>query len=701
MAEQRHRSSLKQQNKPFKSWGKPTTRAKSKGRPAPAALPGSAMDWVTLNKHDRANYVQQRRQKQREDLVMRRRGLRVEGKQGTMEVEAGGRAPRLVGVFASNDTSDISLVTTQLHSQCLPHPNSTFSLPSGFKDLFLQFRPIPRDLIHLLDVCKAADVLVLVLTVSHFNSSAVKLDPEVNSPFDEMMHMCLTALRTQGMPRVVGWLQGLDSLPGKKQKDVKKLMKRFFESEIMDGKFVLDSDLPKAIRTIATLAETAEEQQWREMRAYFVSEQQTYDEQTLELTVSGYLRGSGHLNADQLIHLTGYGDFQLSSLELPGQIFTPSANCESLNPENDPGPFASEQALPHEDDLVSAMTGLTIVKTDHDVGGGEIEEDESGDEDLAVEEDVKQVKLTQRTREELDFPDEVDTPGDKAARVRFQKYRGLKSFRTSPWDPYESLPEQYSRLYEFKENVSTVRNASLEQAKKASQTELGQYVTLKVKNVPTAIKEHPGTLPLIVSTVLPFERKLTVMHYKVTKVGEEGVESKEAVGMHAGFRRVVCRPVYSEDSVVEGKSRYLRSLPASGLASLYCPLHFPPCNLLLFKSTSTSHTVTGEQLLATGSILGFDPKLVLVKRILLTGYPLKIHKRKSVVRFMFYDPKDVCYFQPIELFTRKGLRGHIKEAVGTHGNMKCVFSDRIQHSDVICLPLYKRVFPVFDRSLWS
>lgn len=110
--------------------------------------------------------------------------------------------------------------------------------------------------------------------------------------------------------------------------------------------------------------------------------------------------------------------------------------------------------------------------------------------------------------------------------------------------------------------------------------------------------------------------------------------------------------------------------------------------------------MSGDQLAATGAVLGFDTRRVIVKRILLTGYPLKIHKRKSVIRFMFYDPKDVGYFQPIELFTKNGLRGHIKESVGTHGNMKCIFSDRIQHSDVVCLPLYKRVYPVFDPTLW-
>lgn len=52
----------------------------------------------------------------------------------------------------------------------------------------------------------------------------------------------------------------------------------------------------------------------------------------------------------------------------------------------------------------------------------------------------------------------MDTPDDIAARTRFQRFRGLRSFRTSPWDPFENLPRDYARIFQFEDYKRTERN---------------------------------------------------------------------------------------------------------------------------------------------------------------------------------------------------------------------------------------------------
>ncbi len=133
------------------------------------------------------------------------------------------------------------------------------------------------------------------------------------------------------------------------------------------------------------------------------------------------------------------------------------------------------------------------------------------------------------------------------------------------------------------------------------------------------------------------------------------------------------------------------------IASAYQPIVFSPCKIMMFTKQENNDI----SLLATGHALPPNPLTIILKRIILTGYPLKVHKKKAVIRYMFFNPKDVKYFKPVELYTKFGLRGHIKDSLGTHGLMKCQFNDYIKQNDTVCMPLYKRQYPIWFEKAWK
>lgn len=111
-------------------------------------------------------------------------------------------------------------------------------------------------------------------------------------------------------------------------------------------------------------------------------------------------------------------------------------------------------------------------------------EDESGDDELrqmyddnvVSQKHLKHSELEQRAAEDMDFPDEVDTPFTDA-RVRFQKYRAVKNLKHADWDPYENLPESYSKIWRF-QNYQAAQKDSITQTIEEGLPLNGTYITL-------------------------------------------------------------------------------------------------------------------------------------------------------------------------------------------------------------------------------
>jgi len=808
MASAAHRPGpLKQQNKTHKH-GKHKSKGEMdkafKGKVGAKTLSKRAKK--VISKLERRNQMNSKRRAQREEIFWSKR-----------EVGGATSAPHLVAVIGVAEDVDPHVFVEELEGcdeddavvTVSPLGTKHLAVPR-FKTRYHFLTPKPGDLHGILDAAKAADTILF----------AYSLDRGV----DIYGEYIFSVLFGHGIPSCVHAVTGIKSLPPKKQTQARKVLQQLVEKRFPGQSpkvFSLDSPQDSLLLLRQANEQRRRVPSLRQHRSYLLAENVAFrDSENADdannnsgtLLLTGYVR-SNPLSVNGLLHLPGWGDFQIAQIDAPNDPHPLPNKSKNFVPSDDDGltvffskPNPSLQESPQSEAIVDPLEGEQTWPTDEEMaeaeeeeekrrkahagsqeslvkvvkkvpkgtseyqaawimddeagkgeGEGDVEDgkedeeeedddmsdDEGGmlaanDEDDEEEEEEeagsdigdddeeyeeisvgtdKDAKYDEGMDEDEDktnldkmrkerkaqemFPDEVDTPTDKEARVRFAKYRGLKSFRTSEWDPKENLPADYARIFQFANFQRTRKNVLAQAEEEELEEEMpggrsprpGLYVTVHIANVPKRfVHSLDGGAPLVVFQPLKHEQKMSVINVVLRTVQDAPiVKSKEKLLFHVGFRRFSAQPIFSQHTN-GSRHKYSRFLESDGgvtVATFYAPIAFAPASVLAFKEMKDG----SNELVATGALLSVNPDRIVAKRIVLSGHPYRIFTKSAIIRYMFFNRQDIEWFKPVQLRTKWGRRGHIQDPIGTRGHMRCFFDGKLKSQDTVMMNLYKRVYP--------
>ncbi|KAH1276153.1 hypothetical protein KXW42_007823 [Aspergillus fumigatus] len=789
-----HRSTTKTSHKPFKSKhaSKGALKDINKGKVERGTR--KTPHQQLMSKLDRRNQARQKQQLKHQEKA-----------QANSIFTGANGAPRHVAVVPLSVDVDVAAILRSLNESVdVSADVSTDTISRVRIDRFrqsLQYIPAKYDLMGALDVCRMADFVVLAL------SSEVEVE--------EQGEQLLRSIEGQGISNVVAVVQGLDKInPPKKRPQVASSLKSFINHFFPSVEKVLSVDsrqeCSNVVRSLCTA--TPKGIRWRDERSWMLVEEVKWPEATTEVVddvvLTGIVRGKG-LKADRLVHIPGWGDFQIDSItaaplpnarakrddamnvdenEAPQVLDVPTADRDDL------ATVAPEEIEMEEDDISIAETERKgVLLDDHhyfsdddshlparpkrlpkgtseyqsawfidDVSdsGSDIEEEEEQDEAMAMdtagnpedgvfpdrqdamteagpseypqsemfldpspEDEAQQLEEYRASRrkeasEDLEFPDEIELHPNVLARERLARFRGLKNFKTSHWETAEDRPhepEDWRRLLQIVDYKGS-KNKTLREALVGG-VKPGIRVDVHLRGVPSSLRNRRQ--PLSLFSLLRHEHKHTVVNVNMhlNSSVEEPLKSKEELIVQCGPRRLIVKPIFSAgDNTPNNVHKFDRFLHPgrSAIATWIGPLTWGAVPVLVFKSKqnhdpevldSADADAEGQididnlELIGKGTVVAPDQSRIVAKRAILTGHPFKIHKRVVTVRYMFFNAEDVNWFKALQLWTKRGRSGYIKESLGTHGYFKATFDGKINPQDSIGISLYKRVFPRNARAL--
>lgn len=750
-----HRSTLKNDHKPFKSKhaSKGQLKNQYKGK-VEKATTGTNKAMRVMSKVERKNTERQLKEKKILDTKLTRKLF--EGSQGaekivtiialTADLDPAAILGQLVnGLKEQDDDPAVEFTLPRVYAMKLPR----------FKNNVRFILPDHNNLIAVLDAAKASDYVVFAL------SAEQEVEKEYGEQILRAVVAQGVASVLGVVPNLVS-AYPKKNLQQDIRQSLQSFFGHFFPNE--DRLYALDSagECLNCMRAVAQ--KFPKPVNWRDARGYLLADSASWHsaggDESGFVVVEGTARGVG-FNADRLVHIPGHGDFQLERIEKvskhkndAGAAFGPTADQEGLdelNPEEadmdefdgfddyddmgvqmegknyfDPqlGPMVRKHKVPQGtseyqskwllDDVLEGVSDVEDVledesmDMDHEVAPTEYEPTEADQSEMYVEltaqeeeEQLRQYRALEK--EDREFPDEMEMSPLESAKDRLREYRGIKSLGTCDWDWDEQdsqRPSVYSRLLRIN-NFKATRNKLHKDVIREAQVTIGSRVRLVIR-APKYVLDNVDVLrlPLVVYLLLAHEHKLAVANFsfQTWEDYEEPVPSGEQIIVQYGFRRQVITPMFNQASNNANNVHKYERFAHQGdlcIATAIAPPLFYNAPALFFRENGGAIEMVGQ-----GTFLNCDHKRVAAERVVLTGHPVKIHKRLVTVRYMFFNADDINWFKAVPLFTKSGRSGFIKESLGTHGYFKCTFDGKLSAQDVVAMALYRRVWPQLSQ-LWT
>ncbi|XP_076662632.1 ribosome biogenesis protein BMS1 homolog [Halictus rubicundus] len=233
----------------------------------------------------------------------------------------------------------------------------------------------------------------------------------------------------------------------------------------------------------------------------------------------------------------------------------------------------------------------------------------------------------------------------------------------------------------------------------------GMYVRVELENVPCElIANLDPTYPLIIGGLLHGEENIGYVQTRMKKHRwySKILKSRDPLIISVGWRRFQSLPIFSklEDNM---RSRMLKYTPEH----VACMAHFwgpiTPQSTGVLAVQDVASRAPGFRIAATGSIVEADKSTQIMKKLKLTGVPMKIYKKTAFIKDMFNSALEVAKFEGARIKTVSGIRGQIKKAVSKpEGCFRATFEDKILLSDIVfCRTWYKVDVPKFYNPVTS